>query len=109
MCLQFVRTYELQRDSFRSSELDICPATPSHGPLELDLEATFRRSSRLVAYVQHLGLHQSPGWIISVTLPVEEKISNAMSVHAALWSFLGEGSHRAVQVIRKRRIETHGW
>lgn len=60
MPLQLPETYELQRDSFRSSELGIFPTTPSHGHLELDLEATSHRSSLLVAYVRHLGLHQFP-------------------------------------------------
>ena len=64
--LHLAETYELQRDSFRSSELDIFLTTLSLGPLELDPEATSHRSSLLVAYVRHLGLHQLPDWEISV-------------------------------------------
>ena len=60
MALQVTETHELQRGFFQSNELDICPVTPWLGHLELDHEATFRRSSRLSAYVQHLGLPQLP-------------------------------------------------
>ena len=60
MALRVNETYELGKGSFQNSELGICPAIPLPGFLELDLEATFRRSSRLFAYVRHLELPQSP-------------------------------------------------
>lgn len=60
MTLRVNGTYELRMGSFQNSELGICPPIPLAGFLELDLEATFRRSSRLFAYVRHLELPQSP-------------------------------------------------
>lgn len=60
MALRVNGTYELEKGSFQNSELGICPAIPLAGYLELDLEATFHRSSRLFAYVRHLELPQSP-------------------------------------------------
>ncbi len=108
MPLRQVKAYALHWDFCRSSELDTCLAIPSLGHLELHLEATFRRSSQLVAYVQHLEPHQLPDRILSVTMSVEERILDAMSVQAALSSF-SEASHRVDQVIGKRRIDTHGW
>ena len=54
-------TYELQKDFFQSSEPDIFLAILLLERLEPDLEEAFRRSSRLVAYVPHLGPHRYPG------------------------------------------------
>jgi hypothetical protein len=58
---QLWNTDEQQKDSFRNSAPDIFPAAPSLRVPVLDLGVTFRRSSRLAAYVQHLERHRSPG------------------------------------------------
>lgn len=90
-------TYGLQRDFSQSSELDIGPKAPSAGHLELDLEVAFRRSSQVVAYVQHLELHQQPYWSLSVTLSVEKQVSHAMSDQAALWLSFGKPATRQIR------------
>ena len=53
-------TYELLKDSFRSSELDIFPIAPWLERLALGLVVAFRRSSQFAAFVPHLEHRRSP-------------------------------------------------
>ena len=100
-------TYELEIGFSQNSELGICQTVPSAEHLELDLEATFRRSPQLFAYVQHLELPQLPDWRLSATLPIKDKVQNAMSVQVALWSLFREASRSEFCFIIERRVETH--